>query len=118
MGDHTTADDARRYREASEVEEWADKCPLKRLRGWLEGEGAWDAKKEEALIAEAEEVVNAAVKRAFDIAKPSTEDIFDHTFADIPADLKLQRDTMRTNSLSQMPQQETLRTGAGHPQTA
>ena len=114
MGDHTTADDARRYRDALEVEEWAAKCPLKRLRMWLETRDAWDQKQEDALIAEADEVVNAAVKRAFDIEKPSTADIFDHTFADIPDDLKLQRDTMRTNSLSQRPEQETLR---AQPQT-
>ncbi len=40
MGDHTTADDARRYRDQAEVDEWAGKCPLKRLRIWLEAQGA------------------------------------------------------------------------------
>ncbi len=109
MGDHTTADDARRYRDPSEVEAWADKCPLKRLRMWMESRDVWDQSKQEALEEEAEKVVNAAVQRAFDITPPSTDDIFDHTFEEIPDDLKRQRDTLRTNSLALHPEQETLR---------
>jgi len=108
MGDHTTADDARRYREASEVESWAEKCPLKRLRMWMESRDVWDQGKQDALEEEAEKVVNAAVERAFGIEKPSTDDIFNHTFAEIPADLARQRDTMRTHSLAMHPEQETL----------
>ena len=52
--------------------------------------------------------MNAAVERAFGIEKPSTDDIFNHTFAEIPADLARQRDTMRTHSLAMHPEQETL----------
>lgn len=111
MGDHTTADDARRYRDPAEVEAWAGRCPLKRLRTWLEAQGAWDQSKQDALVAEAEATTNAVVQRAMDIEKPSTDDIFDYTFAEIPEDLRRQRDTMRTNSLAQFPEQETLRAG-------
>lgn len=113
MGDHTTADDARRYRDPAEVEAWQNKCPLKRLRMWMESRDVWDQSKQDALEAEAEEVVNAAVQRAFDIVAPSTDDIFDYTFEEIPDDLKRQRDTMRTHSLALYPEQETLQTGAG-----
>ncbi|MBZ0170852.1 MAG: thiamine pyrophosphate-dependent dehydrogenase E1 component subunit alpha, partial [Phycisphaerales bacterium] len=35
LGDHTTADDARRYRDAAEVEAWAEKDPLIRTRKYL-----------------------------------------------------------------------------------
>ncbi len=111
MGDHTTADDARRYRDQAEVDEWAGKCPLKRLRIWLEAQGAWDQAQQDALDAEADETTKRVVQTAFDIVKPSTDDIFNYTFAEIPEDMKRQRDTMRTNSLAQFPEQETLRAG-------
>lgn len=39
MGPHTTSDDATRYRDAAEVEEWRALDPLDRVRTYLEAEG-------------------------------------------------------------------------------
>ncbi len=52
------------------------------------------------------------VKTAEGIAKPSTDDIFDSTFATLPPELELQKRTLRTASLAQEPSQAGLNTSA------
>lgn len=100
MGDHTTADDARRYRDQAEVEKWAKRDPLIRLRKYLEANKKWDDKKQEALEARAKKTVQEVVARAEGIEDPAKSDIFDYTFASLPEMLAAQRDSMRTNSLA------------------
>ena len=109
LGDHTTADDARRYRDATELEAWRKKDPVIRLRAYLTSKGLWDDAKESAAQAAAKEKVAQVVKNAEGIAAPSTTDIFDYTYATLPDDLRAQRDTMRTRSLVSEPAPETLR---------
>ncbi len=41
LGDHTTADDARRYRDDAEVKAAWERDPVTRLRTWLTAQGAW-----------------------------------------------------------------------------
>ncbi len=113
LGDHTTADDARRYRDNAEVEEWLDRDPLIRTRKYLESKGLWDDAKQEAFDEDAKAKVSQIVKNAEGIAKPTTNDIFDYTYETLPEDLKRQRDTMKTHSLGINPQQETLRSPTG-----
>src|SRR3546814_15222183 len=55
LGDHTTADDARRYRGKDEVDEAWAKEPMKRLRNWLVKKKVWDDAREEAWKAECDE---------------------------------------------------------------
>jgi len=100
MGDHTTADDARRYRDPEELKVWERRDPLRRLKIYLEANKAWDDAREEDLKERAKKEVNAAVRRAEGIEKPATTDIFDYTFAELPETLKAQRDAMRTYSLA------------------
>jgi pyruvate dehydrogenase E1 component alpha subunit len=109
LGDHTTADDARRYRSQEEVESWLAKDPLIRTRIYLEKKGAWDDKKQEALEARAKTIVQEVIKTAEGIEQPNPEDIFNHTFATLCDELEKQRDTMRTHSLGQYPEQAGLR---------
>jgi pyruvate dehydrogenase E1 component alpha subunit len=109
LGDHTTADDARRYRSQEEVESWLAKDPLIRTRIYLEKKGAWDDERQEALEQRAKKIVQEVVKAAEGIEKPGEADIFDHTFAALCDELQRQRDTMRTHSLGQNPEQVGLR---------
>ncbi|TVQ51759.1 MAG: pyruvate dehydrogenase (acetyl-transferring) E1 component subunit alpha [Phycisphaerales bacterium] len=105
LGDHTTADDARRYRDEKEVESWKKKDPMLRLEKYLREKKLWDDKKHEAAMAKAKETVIAAVKRAEEIADPKNADFFNSMYAELPADLKRQRDTMCTHSLGLDPSQ-------------
>src|SRR5207302_8464873 len=60
LGDHTTADDASRYRQDAEVSPRWQEDPLTRLRNHLVAAGWWSKTDEERALAEA----NAAVGRA------------------------------------------------------
>src|SRR5260221_1011645 len=91
LSDHTTADDAGRYRSAEEVKEaWALE-PLIRIRRFLIDSGLWDATKEQALLQECTLKVDAAVTDYLRKTKPSTDAMFDHLFAALPAHLHEQR---------------------------
>jgi pyruvate dehydrogenase E1 component alpha subunit len=91
LSDHTTADDASRYRSSQEVEDaWALE-PLIRIRAFLACTGQWDAAKEQALLDECALKVDAAVTEYLGKAKPATDAMFDHLFAALPAHLHEQR---------------------------
>jgi len=105
LGDHTTADDARRYRNAEELEQWKLRDPLIRLRGYLESKKRWNQGKQEALDKRAEEIVGEVIHRAESIADSDMNDIFDHTFAKAPDELLRQRETLRTSSIGQSPEE-------------
>jgi pyruvate dehydrogenase E1 component alpha subunit len=59
---HTTADDPKKYRTEEEEQEAWSREPLLRTRMYLAGKGWWDDAKEEALLAEVKQKVEAAVK--------------------------------------------------------
>jgi pyruvate dehydrogenase E1 component alpha subunit len=91
LSDHTTADDASRYRPAQEVKDaWALE-PLIRIREFLIRAGAWDAAREHALLDDCARRVDAAVAEYLALPKPSTDAMFDHLFAELPAHLNEQR---------------------------
>ena len=101
LGDHTTADDARRYRDSEELDQWKLRDPITRLAEYLKKKKLWNSGKEEALLARAKQDVSAVVERAETIAAPPASDIFDHTYAEPTPELRIQRETMRTSSLGQ-----------------
>ncbi len=105
LGDHTTADDARRYRSAEEVERWKKRDPVLRLRKYLAARKLWDDAREKALEARAKEEVAGVVKRFEEIAAPDARDMFDSLYAELSPDLQAQRSTLRTSSLGQDPSQ-------------
>jgi len=111
LADHTTADDARRYRDPKEVEAWQGKDPVIRLRKFLDAKKLWSDAQQTKLEEEAKEMVVEVVKRAEHIEKPTIADIFDYTFAELPAELLKQKQTMRTSSLGQNPEQVGLGVG-------
>jgi pyruvate dehydrogenase E1 component alpha subunit len=91
LSDHTTADDASRYRDQKELSEhWAHE-PVLRLRNYLSNVGAWSKADEEALLKESRERVKAAVEEAQAIPPPRPEAMFDHLYASLPASLARQR---------------------------
>ena len=62
LSDHTTADDASRYREDKEVSDAWGREPIKRLRGFLVAEHGWTKDEETALRAAARAKVEAAAE--------------------------------------------------------
>jgi len=112
LGDHTTADDARRYRSQDELEAWTQKDPLIRTRIYLENRSAWDDKQQETLQERAQKIVAEVVKTAEGVEPPKKSDIFDYIHAEMDEELRKQRETMRTSSLGQNPDQAGLRAEA------
>lgn len=105
LGDHTTADDARRYRDSDEVSKWEKQDPMIRIRMYLEKRDLWNETKQNEMQAEAEKMIAEVVKRAEGIAEPVCNDMFDSMYASISDNLKAQRSTLRTSSLGQNPSQ-------------
>ncbi len=105
LGDHTTADDARRYRDQEEVETWAKRDPMLRLRNYLAERKLWNDQKEQAAQTTAKQEVAAVIKRAEEIAAPGTTEMFDSLYAELSPELRTQRATLRTASLTQNPSQ-------------
>jgi len=98
LSDHTTADDARRYRESDEVEDAWKKEPLMRLRNYLIDQSHWDDVKEEELLAECKERVDAAVAEYTDAIENDPQPIdamFDFMFKNLPHHLEEQREIAR-----------------------
>lgn len=95
LSDHTTADDATRYRKEREVKDaWAVE-PLLRLRAYLTKAGAWDEKREEELKADCARQVDAAVQEYLNMPKQPTDAMFDHLFANLPKNVEEQREIAR-----------------------
>jgi pyruvate dehydrogenase E1 component alpha subunit len=108
LSDHTTADDASRYRDPGEVKEAWTKEPLLRLRSHLTKLRVWDEAREGALKAECAREVEAAVDEYMSAPKPSTDEMFDHLFARPPQSLLQQRELARRYAASH-------NTAAGNP---
>ena len=98
LSDHTTADDASRYRRSAEVQDAWTREPIKRTRALLERLKLWDESKEVALKAECAQQVEAAVQEFFNTPKQSTDAMFDHVFAKMPKSLQAQREMARRYS--------------------
>jgi pyruvate dehydrogenase E1 component alpha subunit len=92
LTDHTTADDAKRYRSEQEVSEHWPLEPLGRLRAWLVARGAWSKEDEEALILDCSKAVQAAVDEYLALPPPPPGAMFDHLYAALPTPLAPQRD--------------------------
>lgn len=103
LADHTTADDAKRYRPVEEYEAALKRDPLIRTRKYLESRGLWDEQQEKKAWERARATVADVIAQSNKPAPPSPEDIFDYTFAEMPADLLRQRDMKATHSIGLNP---------------
>ncbi|NDZ09265.1 pyruvate dehydrogenase (acetyl-transferring) E1 component subunit alpha [Pseudomonas aeruginosa] len=92
--DHTTADDASRYRSAEEVNQAWREEPIKRLRAFLAGRGQWDEEREQALVGECQARVQEAVERFETFAAQAPQALFEHVYARWPAALEEQREQL------------------------
>lgn len=90
LGDHTTADDASRYRTDAEVAEWEARDPISRLKKYMENNGMWDDAREQALAEEVQAWIDLQVANLEEMPPQDPRDIFSHMYADMPPHLKEQ----------------------------
>jgi pyruvate dehydrogenase E1 component alpha subunit len=83
MSDHTTADDATRYRKAEEKEEWMPRDPMLRLERYMAKKGLWTPEYQKEVAAKAKEAVDEAEKQAEALAPPEPKDLFTFTYSSL-----------------------------------
>jgi pyruvate dehydrogenase E1 component alpha subunit len=97
LADHTTADDASRYRDDAEVTAAWAREPLRRLRAHLAAVHGWTRDEEEALRAAVRAEVEAAVAAYLATPPQSATAVVDHLFAALPADLVAARGRLESH---------------------
>lgn len=95
LSDHTTADDATRYRPDAEVADAWKVEPLIRLRKLLTERGVLNEAREQAMKAEFGREVEAAVQEYLATPKQSIDSMFDYLYANPPRYIEKQKATAR-----------------------
>jgi 2-oxoisovalerate dehydrogenase E1 component alpha subunit len=98
LGDHTTADDAARYRAADDVQAAWKEEPIGRLRAYLVHRKAWGKSEEEQLATECHERIEVAVERYLAAKPRAPESMFDHLYAELPRAYEAQRHELEGHS--------------------
>ncbi|MDA1196895.1 MAG: pyruvate dehydrogenase (acetyl-transferring) E1 component subunit alpha [Nanoarchaeota archaeon] len=90
MGDHSTSDDAARYRDQKEVEEWAKKDPIDRMEKFMTEKGLLDDTYKDKVQADSTAAVKEAIDAYEKVEPANPEDIFTYMYAEMPTQLKEQ----------------------------
>lgn len=91
LGDHTTSDDASRYRKDSDVSPHWREEPVRRLHQYLTTAGLWNKDDEDSLLKQINAEIDAAAEAYLATPLPVASAIFDYTYATLPADLLTQK---------------------------
>ena len=91
LSDHTTADDASRYRPNDEVENARQFEPIKRMRKYLTSQGQWNEQLENQLLNTCKAEVDQAVEEYMNASPLKVGDMFDYMFEELPHDLAAQK---------------------------
>ncbi|MDO5609170.1 MAG: pyruvate dehydrogenase (acetyl-transferring) E1 component subunit alpha [Pseudomonadota bacterium] len=92
LHDHTTADDARRYRDEAEVKDAWTREPFIRLRKYLTDNKLWDEAQEKAWIEQCGKEIDIEINAYLETPVQPVEAMFDYLYAEMPVDLQRQRD--------------------------
>ncbi|GGA29507.1 pyruvate dehydrogenase (acetyl-transferring) E1 component subunit alpha [Psychrobacillus lasiicapitis] len=90
-GAHTTADDPSKYRPEKQGEDFVD--PLTRLELFMKNYGHWNDEWIQATKDKTSSEVEAAVDEMEKFPPPNLEDVFNHVYAEMPAQLVEQRES-------------------------
>ena len=93
--DHSTSDDAKKYRTEQEVREWAAKDPIDRLEKYMRKKGILDDAKREEIVKKAREKVEKAVEEYEKTQDPNPEDMLRYTFSELTPNLKEQLEDLK-----------------------
>ncbi len=94
LGDHTTADNASRYRGKEEVEEAMKKDWAVVLKKKLIEKGFWNESKEKQLRKKIEKIIEKAVKKFESLKAMDPQEIFRYTLHEMTPSLKKQSETL------------------------
>ena len=81
MADHTTADDAGRYRSAEEVALWRSRDPILRLERFMDQRGLWSEQSGLEVKARVTGIIDAAVREMEAMPAPAAAELFETAVA-------------------------------------
>jgi len=90
LGDHSTSDDAKKYRSDKEVQEWMKKDPILRFEKYLRDKKILDDKYKKEIAKKAKEKVEKEVEIYEKLKNPDPRDIFKNIYSELTPDLKIQ----------------------------
>ncbi len=91
MSDHTTSDDAKRYRPQKEIDGWKQRDPIERLQHYLKNQNLWTEKYETDMQARLKQQVEDAVQAMESEPLPLSDDFFNYTYAEMTSPLTEQK---------------------------
>ena len=95
LSDHTTSDDATRYRSADEVAAARALEPMIRIRRFLETRELWNEELEQELRQECTAEIEEAVRQYLATPRQHVDSMFEHVLARLPRGLEAQREEAR-----------------------
>lgn len=95
LGAHSTSDDPSLYRSNEEVASWEKKCPVLRLRRYLQHNGLWDEGKEKALIDSVNQEITQAITEAKATPRPPLDSLIENVYFETPLKLKNQLNAIK-----------------------
>jgi len=80
LGDHTTSDDAKKYRDPAEVTEARKRDPILRFKLYLQKKNLWSEEFENKIIEDSKVRISVAVEKAESTPAPTQNEMFDFVF--------------------------------------
>ena len=97
MADHTTADDASRYRSEQELEQQRMLDPIDRLKQYLVEQGTWSEQQDQQLIEEITAKIETATNEYLNTPPRDPQTIFDCLYETLPKAYQSQADRLTTS---------------------
>jgi pyruvate dehydrogenase E1 component alpha subunit len=91
LGDHTTSDDASRYRPVEELNYWLARDPIERLKKYFQKIGTWNDDYGKWVYDTVSKEIDDAVEKAMQISKPEPDELFDNVWSKLPKELEEQK---------------------------
>ncbi|HYE73806.1 MAG TPA: thiamine pyrophosphate-dependent enzyme, partial [Blastocatellia bacterium] len=83
IGDHSTSDDAKKYRDEKEPQKMAQFDPVIRMEKFLEKKGLWNAAYKEKLIAQFSADIEKEVEKFEKMPEPAASDMYTTLYSDL-----------------------------------
>lgn len=98
LGAHSTSDDPSQYRSDDEVKLWEQRCPILRLRRYLESQGLWSQSEEDEYMSGVQQEVTEAIQVAEATPEPDLHVLIEEVYFAVPFQLEEQLEELRLAS--------------------
>lgn len=95
MGFHNTTDNPRQYREVAQEDAARTRDPIARLQRFLGARRAFDDEVAARFQESISHDIDAALEEAMSAARPGLDDVFDNVYAEPPARVRMEWESMR-----------------------